>query len=482
MRRLLSVWSSSFSHPTRNAKSPRLYSSSQIPPDDLKTKTAAISIVGMGYVGLCTAATFASRGIRTIGIDIDEARIEQIRKGKAPLHEPQLDGMLKNAVKKKLLDATNDISSAAETNTTFLTVGTPSQQNGSIDLSYIKNATEDLGNVLREKRGYHLVVVKSTVVPGTTNGTVKRFLEQSSNKTIGSELGLCANPEFLKEGSAINDALHPDKIVVGSNDKRSATQLTRLYRRFYGSKLPPVILTSPEAAELVKYASNAFLATKVSFINTIANIAQQIPGVDVRTIAETIGLDPRIGGLFLKAGPGYGGSCFHKDLQALISYSQNNGYDPILFRATEETNEQQATRVVSMTETLLGSLSNKRVAVLGLAFKKDTDDIREAASVRIVNQLKKKGAQVVAYDPMAIPNAKKQFADQIDYTEDPRSALKGADCAIMMTEWDQFRKLNAKDFQMHMKAPNIVDARRIYDPDTFSDLNYVAIGVGHGRA
>src|SRR5712691_11767038 len=229
---------------------------------NLKSKLGAVSIVGMGYVGLCTAATCASRGIRTIGIDIDEARVDQIRRGKAPLHEPQLDAMLKRSIRNKLLAASSDTSSTADTDTTFLTVGTPSQNDGSIDLSYIKNATEDLGNVLREKRGYHLVVVKSTVVPGTTNGTVKRFLEHTSGKSVGSGLGLCANPEFLKEGTAINDALHPDKIVIGSNDKKSANQLTRLYRKFYGSKLPPVILTNPESAELVKYASNAFLATK----------------------------------------------------------------------------------------------------------------------------------------------------------------------------------------------------------------------------
>jgi len=435
----------------------------------------------MGYVGLCTASTFASRGIRTIGIDIDEARVDQIRKGKAPLHEPQLDAMLKKAIRSKLLAASSDISSAADTGTTFLTVGTPSQQDGSIDLSYVKNVTEDLGSVLREKRGYHLVVVKSTVVPGTTNGTVRRFLEQSSGKKVGSEVGLCANPEFLKEGTAINDALHPDRIVIGSNDKKSANQLTRLYRKFYGSQLPPVILTNPESAELVKYASNAFLATKISFINTVASIAQQIPGVDVGTIAEAIGLDPRIGGLFLKAGPGYGGSCFHKDLQALINYSQNNGYDPILFRATEETNEQQANKVVDMAETLLGSLSNKKVVVLGLAFKKDTDDIREASSLRVINQLKTKGAHVIAYDPMAIPNAKKQLADQISYADNSHSALKGAACAIIMTEWDEFRKLKPKDFQAYMKTPNIVDARRIYDPREFSRLNYVAIGLGASR-
>ncbi|TMI15274.1 UDP-glucose/GDP-mannose dehydrogenase family protein [Candidatus Bathyarchaeota archaeon] len=436
----------------------------------------------MGYVGLCTAATFASRGIRTVGIDIDDERVQQIRKGKAPLHEPQLDTMLRKAVKSNLLEATTDISQAIDTTTTFLTVGTPSGADGSIDLRYLKTAVADLGKALSKKPGFHLVVVKSTVVPGTTNSVVKHSLEESSGKNVGAELGLCANPEFLKEGTAINDALHPDKIVIGSNDRKSANQLTKLYRRFYGSKPPPVITTNPESAELVKYASNAFLATKISFINTIANIAQQIPGVDVGTIAEAIGLDPRIGSLFLKAGPGYGGSCFHKDLLALINYSKQKGYNPVLFRATEDTNEKQAIRVVSMAEKLLGSLSDKRVAVLGLAFKKDTDDTREAASLRVIESLKKKGAHVVAYDPMAIPNAKKVFSEQIDYAENSHAALKGADCCIIMTEWDQFRKLKAKDFQGYMKTPNIVDARRIYDPHAFSDLSYVAIGVGRGRA
>jgi UDPglucose 6-dehydrogenase len=282
----------------------------------------------------------------------------------------------------------------------------------------------------------------------------------------------------LKEGTAINDALHPDKIVIGASDKKSADKITELYELFYRGDLPPVIVTSPESAELVKYASNAFLATKISFINTIANIAQQIPGVNVSTIAEAIGLDPRIGPLFLKAGPGYGGSCFHKDLQALINYSKKKGYNPVLFRATEDTNEKQAIRVVSMAEKLLGSLSDKKIAILGLAFKKDTDDTREAASLRVINQLKKKSAKVIVYDPMAMPNTQKQLTDQISYAKDLHSSLKGADCAIIMTEWDQFQKLKPKDFQAYMKTPNIVDARRIYDPDAFSDLNYAAIGLG----
>src|SRR5438445_4563640 len=432
----------------------------------------------MGYVGLCTAATFASRGIRTVGIDIDDKRVQQIRKGKAPLHEPQLDTMLRKAVKSNLLEATTDISQAIDTTTTFLTVGTPSGADGSIDLRYLKTAVADLGKALSKKPGFHLLVVKSTVVPGTTNSVVKHALEESSGKNVGAELGLCANPEFLKEGTAINDALHPDKIVIGSNDKKSASELTGLYLRFYGSKLPPVIETNPETAELVKYASNAFLATKVSFINTIANIAQQSPGVDVGHVARSLGRDPRIGPLFLKAGPGYGGSCFHKDLQALIKFGQSKGYDPSLLRATEKTNEEQAKRIEKLSERLVGPLNQKRIAVLGLAFKKDTDDIREAASLRVIDRLLKKGAEVVAYDPIAIPNAKMVLADTIEFADDAYAALKGADCCIVMTEWDEFKKLRPADYRTHMKTPNVVDARRLYRPEEFETINFLATGYG----
>src|SRR2546427_8825625 len=358
----------------------------------MKPGPGYVSVIGMGYVGLCTSAAFASKGIRTVGIDIDEKRIERIQQGRAPLYEPQLDSMLKKAVRKKLLTATNDISQATHTSSTFLTVGTPSRKDGSIDLTSIERATEELGTALREKRSYHLVIVKSTVIPGTTNKTVNPILARSSAKTVGANLGLCTNPEFLKEGTAINDTLHPDKIVIGANEKKSAHVLKRLYRRFYGKNLPPIILTSPETAELVKYASNAFLATKVSFINTIANIAQAIPGVDVNQIAEAIGHDPRIGPLFLKAGPGYGGSCLHKDLQALIKFSQQQGYDPPLLKATEKTNEEQADKVVELSEKLAGPLEQKRIAILGLAFKKDTDDIREASSIRVIDRRRREGA------------------------------------------------------------------------------------------
>ena len=444
----------------------------------MKPGPGSVSVIGMGYVGLCTSAAFASKGIRTVGIDIDEKRIEQIQQGRAPLYEPRLDSMLKKAVRKRLLTATNDISQATHTSSTFLTVGTPSRKDGSIDLTSVERATEELGKALREKQSYHLVIVKSTVIPGTTNKTVNPILAKSSSKTIGTSVGLCANPEFLKEGTAISDTLHPDKIVIGANDKKSANTLKQLYRRFYGKNLPTVILTSPETAELVKYASNAFLATKVSFINTIANIAQSIPGVDVNQVAEAIGRDPRIGSLFLKAGPGYGGSCFHKDLQALINFSEDLSYSPILLRATEGTNEQQAEKVVELVEKLTGPLDQKRIAVLGLAFKKDTDDIREAASLRVITLLLKKGAQVIAYDPLAIPNARKQLGETVEFAKDEQSALKGADCCIVMTEWSQFEKLQTKDYLALMGTPNLVDARRLYNPNEYGALNFAAVGFG----
>ena len=444
----------------------------------MKPGIGSVSVIGLGYVGLCTAAGFASKGFRTVGIDIDEKRIEQIKQGRAPLYEPQLDAMLKRAVRKKLLDATTDTSQATHTSSTFLTVGTPSRKDGSIYLSYIERATEELGQALREKQSYHLVIVKSTVIPGTTNKTIKPILAKSTSKTIGTDLGLCTNPEFLKEGIAINDTLHPDKILIGANDKKSASKLKQLYTRFYGKNLAPIILTSPETAELVKYASNAFLATKVSFINTMANIAQAIPGVDVNMVAEAIGRDPRIGPLFLKAGPGYGGSCFHKDLQALINFSADLGYSPILLKATEETNEQQAEKVVELVEKLTGPLEQKRIAVLGLAFKKDTDDIREAASLRVIRLLLKKGARILAYDPLAVPNARKSLGESVEFAKDERSALNAADCCIVMTEWNQFRELQKKDYLGLMRAPNLVDARRLYDPKEYGTMNFAAVGLG----
>jgi UDPglucose 6-dehydrogenase len=420
----------------------------------------------------------ASKGIKTIGVDVDEKRIEQLGKGHPPFHEPQLEQMLKAAVRKKRMEFTTDASRVAQANTIFLTVGTPSRDDGSIELAYVKKATQNVGSAIAESPSYHLLVIKSTVIPGTTTDVVRPILEAASEKLIGPELGLASNPEFLAEGSAIKGTLQPDKIVIGAFDTKSGATLTKLYRRIYSKIKIPTIVTDPTTAETIKYASNAFLATRVSTINTIANICQRVPNADVETVAKAIGLDPRIGRLYLKAGPGYGGSCFHKDLQALISFSRSLNYDPLLLAAVEEVNQRQASEIVNLSKKLLGSLDNRRIAVLGLAFKKDTDDIREAPSLRVIDELLKDGASVSAYDPMALENARRVLSEKVELMDDAISCLKGADCCILMTEWDEFRRLKPNDYKSSMKAPNIVDARRIIKRDDFDEFNYLAIGLG----
>jgi UDPglucose 6-dehydrogenase len=386
--------------------------------------------------------------------------------------------MLKAAVRKKRMEFTTDASRVAQANTIFLTVGTPSRDDGSIELAYVKKATQNVGSAIAESPSYHLVVIKSTVIPGTTTDVVRPILEAASEKLIGPELGLASNPEFLAEGSAIKGTLQPDKIVIGAFDTKSGATLTKLYRRIYSKIKIPTIVTDPTTAETIKYASNAFLATRVSTINTIANICQRVPNADVETVAKAIGLDPRIGRLYLKAGPGYGGSCFHKDLQALISFSRSLNYDPLLLAAVEEVNQRQASEIVNLSKKLLGSLDNRRIAVLGLAFKKDTDDIREAPSLRVIDELLKDGASVSAYDPMALENARRVLSEKVELMDDAISCLKGADCCILMTEWDEFRRLKPNDYKSSMKAPNIVDARRIIKRDDFDEFNYLAIGLG----
>ena len=441
-----------------------------------------VSFVGLGYVGLCTAVAFANRGFDTLGVDVDPERLALVEVGRAPIHEPRLERLLKTAIVSGRLRVSDDLAEVAATDVVFLTVGTPSNLDGSIDTRHVETAAREVGAALREEPDFRLVVVKSTVIPGTTRSVVMPLLEERSGKRVGAELGLCTNPEFLKEGSALADTFHPDKLVIGAIDAGSTSRLKQLYRAFYGTKVPPTIETTPETAEMIKYASNAFLATKVSYINTMANIAQQIPGVDVEQVAEAIGLDPRIGPLFLKAGPGYGGSCFPKDVRALIAFSRERGYDPSLLAAVEKTNERQAAKVVELSERLVGPLEDKRVAVLGLAFKKDTDDIREAASIRVIHRLQEKGAHVTAYDPIAIPSARQVLGDSVEFAADPKSAIQEADCCIVMTEWDEFRNLTGKDYAEHMRRPNVVDARRLYRREELEGVNVLAIGIGHSRS
>lgn len=442
-----------------------------------------ISVIGVGYVGLCTAVGFATKGYLVVSSDVDPEKVAKIKEGIPPFHEPRLTEMLKAAIQKGKLKCLINQTEAAvlETDVTYIAVGTPSKPDGSIDLQYIEAVSRDLGKALKKSSNYHIVVIKSTVVPGTAQNTVKTILENTSQKKCGEDFGLCVNPEFLRQGSAFEDTFNADRVVIGSFDKKSGDVIEEVYRGFYSPKVPPIIRTGLATAELIKYASNAILATKISFINTIANLCDKIPGADVKLVATAMGLDKRIGPLFLDAGLGYGGSCFPKDVKALIACSKALGYEPRLLESVEEVNHEQPLKAVELCKKLLGSLEGKRIALLGLAFKPNTDDMREARVVPIVYELLREGAIVVAYDPVAVNMAKSLLKDTILYASSVVECLNNADGCIVVTEWNEFRKLTPNDFTKYMKQPVLVDGRRIYDPAEFGKkLKFAAIGLGKG--
>jgi UDPglucose 6-dehydrogenase len=445
-------------------------------------KKQNISVLGIGYVGLCTAVGFASKGYHVTASTHDAEKAAKINKGVPPFYEPTLQKLLGDAIQNGYLTCLVNQTEKAilETDLTFNAMGTPSRADGSIDLRFIEVSTHDMGKALKQKGTYHVIVVKSTVVPGTTQDFIRPILEKESGKKCGSDFGLCMNPEFLRQGSAFEDTMHPDRAVIGEYDGRSGDLLENLYRNFYCENLPPIMRTSLSTAELIKYASNSMLATKISFINTIANICEKIPGADIKVVATAIGFDKRIGPLFLNAGLGYGGSCFPKDVKALIACSRNLGYRVKLLEEVESVNEVQPLKAVELCKKALGnSLKGKRVAILGLAFKANTDDLREARAIPIVNQLIKEGAKVTAYDPVAIPTAKAILKDKIQYAASAVECLKNADCCILVTEWSEFKELTPEDFTKNMKQPVLVDGRRIYNPEEFGQkLKFLAIGLG----
>lgn len=438
----------------------------------------SVSFIGLGYVGLCSALCFADRGFKTFGVDIDEEKINMLNGGKMPFFEPSSQTLLSHVLKRNLI-LTKNVEKAVEgSDFSFITVGTPTSPEGNIDLRSIKSVAQDIGKALKDKTSYHVVVVKSTVVPGTVENTVKPILTQYSGGVCDLDFGLCANPEFLREGSAIQDILNPNRIIVGEHDRRSGDALISLYRDFY--KRPVDIMrTNLSNAELVKYANNSFLATKISYINTIADICEKVPGADVTTISKAIGLDYRISPHYLRAGLGYGGSCLPKDLTALISFSKKCGCNSNLFESVETTNEHRSIRAVEMIKVVVGSLVGKRIAVLGLSFKPNTDDVRDAVSIKIIKRLMREGADVSVYDPMAMRNAKKIFSETVTYTHSVFECLKDTDCCIITTEWDEFKSLQPEDLLSHMRFAALVDGRRITDPLVFRDkVRYAAIGLG----
>ena len=437
-----------------------------------------MAIVGLGYVGLSTAVAFASRGLRVTGHDVDEAKVAKINRGETTFHEPGVKRMLRTSLNLGFRASAHPLPADIY----FITVGTPSLPDGGVDLSHVKSASRDIGRALKKTDGYGLVVVKSTVLPGTTEGVVKPLVESESGRDFGPALGLAMNPEFLREGSAVEDSLHPDRIIVGEADVRSGDALLKLYRRLYGRRMPRVLRTNPVNAELIKYANNSFLATKVSYINMVANLCEKIPEADVEVVARGIGMDKRIGEAFLRAGAGWGGSCWPKDLMAMKSKFREVGVDAPLIDAAQKVNDSQPLRLVQAAKEILGDIAGKRIAVLGLAFKPDTDDIRGAVSLSLIRALLAGGALVTAYDPAAMDNVRMVLHDQIDLASSSIEAIRGSACCILVTEWAEFNRLKPRDFTSNMQDPVVVDGRRVFEPASMKGIQYAAVGLGRATS
>ena len=428
-------------------------------------------------VGLSTAVCFASRGYRVIASTHDKEKAETINSKRAPFYEPRLDEMLRESVESKMLRAIDTRDEAVlQTDVTFLTVGTPETADGRIDLRHVVRACEEIGRALKKKKAYHLIIIKSTVVPGTTRDVVKPILERTAELSAGPDFGLCVNPEFLRQGSAIADTLHPDRVVIGEYDERSGKMLEGLFGSFYEHNVRTLRMNL-ESAEMVKYASNAFLATKISYANEIANICEKVSGVDVSHVMAGVGLDVRINPEFLNAGAGFGGSCLPKDAKALCNFAKERGYQAPLLRAVLTVNEEQARHTAQLVLSALSVPQGKKVALLGLAFKPNTDDLRQAPSLKIAKQLLAAGACVSAYDPVVKRIALPGF-EAIECADSVTACLAGAHCCVVVTGWEQFKALTADDFIKHMAQPVVVDARRIFDPQQFRDrLRYIAVGL-----
>ena len=435
-----------------------------------------ISVIGLGVVGLSLAVANARAGFDTIGVDIDGGKIDKLRACRLDFFEPDMDAMLRDSIKRKKIHFTTDFDYAIQNSEiTFLTVGTPLKDNGSeVDLSYVKSAVERIALPLRDKKAFHLLAVKSTMPPLTTGNLI---LPAFKDLIEDGRMDVVVNPEFLSEGFAIADLLKPHLIVIGSNGRRSSLILERYYRDFH--KTPPEIMhTSIPTAELIKYANNAFLATKISFINSIGALCQCIPGSDVNTVAHAIGKNPSIGSLFLRAGPGFGGSCLPKDLMGLIRFSQEIGKRPDLFKAVKEVNDGQFRTIMGMMGEQ-GILSEgNTVAVLGLAFKRDTDDIREAVSVRVVEKLLEYKLRIKVHDPLALKNFERIFGARVSYSASAGECLEGSDCCIILTDWDAYKSLRPRDFLRRMRSSNIIDARRVLSAKEFQGMRFRAIGLG----
>jgi len=429
-----------------------------------------IAVIGSGYVGLVTGACFAEFGDDVTCVDVDAEKVSRLSRGETTIYEPGLDQLVKKNLQAGRLRFTTDIGSATEQSlVVFLAVGTPPKADGAADLTYIEGAAREISEHLDS---YKVIATKSTVPVGTGR-RLASLIRKHLPKPL--EFSVVSNPEFLREGAAISDFMRPDRVVIGGDDEQAIAIMRDLYRPLYLIETPFVI-TSLEGAELIKYAANAFLATKISFVNEIANLCEKV-GCDVHEVARAIGMDRRIGAKFLHPGPGFGGSCFPKDTRALAAIGREFSSPMRIVDAVIEVNEQQRLSMVPKIETLAGGLQGKRIAVLGLAFKPETDDMRDAPSVEIIRGLIHRGATVSAYDPVARKEAQK-IIPEIEFAEDEYVAAAGADVLVFMTEWNQFRALDMERISSLMRVPRIADLRNIYEPADMRNLGFEYVGVG----
>lgn len=446
-----------------------------------------ISIVGTGYVGLVTALSFALLGHKVICVEKDKEKIEAVKSGKAHFYEPGMERPLKKILKNGTISITEDLEEAVlESEIILVAVGTPTIKN-KIDLTAIKEVSKQIGKALRKTNKYKVVVIKSTVLPGVTRNVVKPIIEENSGKSIG-QFGLCMNPEFLREGSAVLDAIHPDRIVIGQIDEKSGREFSKVYLKVKA----PKIFTNLETAEITKYTSNAFFATLISFSNEIARISENVENVDVVDVWKGIHLDRRFkqegsntrpGILsYIYSGCGFGGSCFPKDTKALAGFAKEAGIQASLIESVMEINSTQPKRILFLLKKSLGkNLKGKRIAVLGLSFKPNTDDIRESPAFPIIKKLILGGVKVICHDPKvyfkSVPKILKEL--KVSLAKDVKEAVNNADAALLITSWDEYTKLTPQFFVKNMKHAIVIDGRRIYDKNSFlrAGIKYNGIGL-----
>jgi UDPglucose 6-dehydrogenase len=434
-----------------------------------------IVVVGSGYVGLITGACFAESGVNVTCVDVDVDKIQQLKDGAIPIYEPGLESMIRRNVEKKRLSFTTDIKDIIDgSEVIFIAVGTPPGEDGSADLKHVLEVAKEIGRVITN----HIVVVtKSTVPVGTSEKIRKTIQNELDKRKVSVQFNMASNPEFLKEGAAVEDFLKPERIVIGIDNEKTGEIMKRLYMPFVLNNHPILFMDIP-SAEITKYAANAMLATRISFINEIANLCD-ILGADINHVRKGIGSDSRIGSKFIYPGTGYGGSCFPKDVKAIIRTAHDNGYELNVIKAVEKANEYQKSVIFSkMSKFFNNNLKNKVIGIWGLSFKPKTDDIREASSLILIEKLLQAGAKVKAYDPAAMNEAKKQLGNKIEYTADPYEAVIDVDAMALMTEWAEFHLPDFNRMADVMKGKVIFDGRNIYDPAEIKKNGFVYFGIG----